>query len=81
MIRVLGRDSGAECYRVRVGGHVARIPDAVISSSMRLTGGHGHQTAYDWIDRHARQIETAVQRMETGRSADRPFDQIVLEQA
>ncbi|MEO1239281.1 MAG: hypothetical protein AAFW64_06405, partial [Pseudomonadota bacterium] len=47
-------------YRIDVGGVIARLPDAVISTAMPLTGGHGHQTAYDWIARHAGAIEAAV---------------------
>ncbi len=76
---VLGRDSLAECYRVRVGSQVARIPDVVISTSMQLTGGHGHQTAYDWIARHASSIERAVETLNSGRPPKAPFDRLTLE--
>ncbi len=79
MIEVLGRDSMAECYRVKVGAHVARIPDTVISSAMQLTGGRGHQTAYEWIARHSGEIETAIAALGAGHSARAPFDRLELE--
>lgn len=78
-MRLLGRDSVAECYRIEVAGQIARLPDQVISASMRLTGGHGHQTAYDWIARHARAIETATQQIKNGERAKPPFDRLTLE--
>jgi hypothetical protein len=78
-MEVLGRDAVAECYRIRAGGNVARLPDAVISTGMPLTGGLGHQTAYDWISRHAREIETAISALASGRSAKAPFDMMELE--
>ena len=79
MIRVLGRDAAAECYRIDVGGVIARLPDAVISTAMPLTGGQGHQTAYDWIARNARAIESAALAIGTGRPAKAPFDRMTLE--
>src|SRR6056297_3563808 len=53
-MEVLGRDAMREGYRIRVRGAVALLPDAVISTGMTLTGGHGHATAYDWMARHGR---------------------------
>lgn len=78
-MEVLGRDAARECYRVKVGDTVARLPDAVISTRMRLTGGHGHQTAYDWIARHARDIEAAVSTLSCGNAPTPPFDTMELE--
>ncbi|MDJ1007517.1 MAG: hypothetical protein QNJ13_06785 [Paracoccaceae bacterium] len=78
-MEVLGRDSAAECTRVAVKGVVARLPDAVISSEMALTGGRGHQTAYEWIARHGREIETAIDRLRRGMRPKPPFDVMELE--
>ena len=78
-MEVLGRDGMAECYRVKVGANVARIPDTVISGAMQLTGGRGHQTAYDWIARHAAEIEAAIAALRAGRSVKAPFDRLELE--
>ena len=81
---VLGRDSAREAYLVATGDGGDRIvgllPDAVISASRPLTGGHGHQTAYDWIARHAQEIELTLRALNDGRGRIRPpFDRIVLE--
>jgi len=78
-MEVLGRDSARECYRVKVGGTVARLPDAAISAEMALTGGRGHQTAYDFIARHAREIETAVSALRRGTAPRPPFETMELE--
>ncbi|MEM9475903.1 MAG: hypothetical protein AAGA71_11440 [Pseudomonadota bacterium] len=83
-MEVLGRDSTREAYRVAIGGAEARIvgliPDAVISTQITLTGGRGHQTAYDWLARHQNQIETTLRALATGTGRIRaPFDRVVLE--
>jgi hypothetical protein len=82
---VLGRDSSREAYRVAIGGPEDRviglIPDAAISSRMALTGGRGHQTAYDWIATHKDQIELTLRALAEGRKISRaPFDRMVLEE-
>lgn len=79
MIEVLGRDSSREATRVAVGGAVALLPDAMISTGQRLTGGHGHQTAYEYIARHAREIEEAMAALQRGDRVRPPFDMIELE--
>ena len=76
---VLGRDSAAECYRIASGGAVARLPDVVISTRMKLTGGQGHQTAYDWIARHSREIDAAIDALKSRRKPRAPFDTMELE--
>jgi len=80
-MKVLGRDSAREGYRIRAGGAVALLPDAVISTGMALTGGHGHATAYDWIARHAREIETAIDALARGAPARPSFETMELENA
>ncbi len=80
---VLGRDSAREAYRVAIGGPGSRVtgfvPDRVISDRMALTGGRGHQTAYDWIARHEAQIADALNALRAGRRPKPPFDRIELE--
>ena len=83
-MEVLGRDSAREAYRVAIGGPqdriVGLIPDAVISERIALTGGRGHQTAYEWLARHAQEIETTLRTLADGRGTPRaPFDRMVLE--
>ena len=83
-MEVLGRDSQREAYRVAVGQGGGRIvglvPDHAISATMRLTGGRGHQTAYDWLARHDKQIELTLRTLRDGGAAPAPFDCVVLEE-
>ena len=83
-MEVLGRDSTREAYRVATGDPARRIvgyvPDGVIAEGVRLTGGRGHQTAYDWIADHAREIDKALRTRAEGGRPKAPFDRIVLEE-
>ncbi len=83
-MQVLGRDSVREAYRVAVGGPgdriVGLIPEDVIDAGRPLTGGRGHQTAYDWLSRHAPEIEQTLRALRDGRGRIRaPFDRVTLE--
>ena len=83
-MEVLGRDSMREAYRVATGGPdgprlVGLIPDGAIAEGLALTGGRGHQTAYEWLARHAGEIETALTALGKGKRPRRaPFDRIEL---
>ena len=82
---VLGRDSTLEAYRVATSGPDGRIvgliPDTVISAQMPLTGGRGHQTAYDWIAHHSAEIELTLRSLASGHGRIRaPFDRMVLQE-
>jgi hypothetical protein len=81
---VLGRDSAREATRVAIGGPgrrlVGLVPDALIVEGVRLTGGHGHRTAYDWIAAHVREIEDTLRTRAAGGRPKAPFDRIVLEE-
>ncbi len=81
---VLGRDAAREAYRVATGGAESRlvgfVPDAMIAEGVRLTGGRGHRTAYDWIADHAREIDNALRTRAEGGRPKAPFDRIVLEE-
>ena len=82
-MEVLGRDAMREAYRVAVDGGerlVALVPDALIAEGVRLTGGHGHRTAYDWLAAHAREIEDTLRTRAAGGRPKPPFDRIVLEE-
>ncbi len=83
-MEVLGHDTAREAYRVAIAGPCGRlvglVPDAVIASGLQLTGGHGHQTAYTWLARHAREIELTLKALSEGRRPFRaPFDRMELE--
>ncbi|KAA9008898.1 hypothetical protein [Histidinibacterium aquaticum] len=77
-MEVLGRDSAAEAYRVRAHGVTALVPDHMMSHTMALTGGHGHQTAHDWLARHARQIEETLLAYREGRPVRPPYTLLEL---
>jgi hypothetical protein len=83
-MEVLGRDSAREAIRIAVGGPerriVALVPEALIAADARLTGGHGHRTAYDWLAAHAREIEDTLRTRAAGGRPKAPFDRIVLEE-
>lgn len=80
-MEVLGRDSAREGYRVATGGPeriVGLVPDGLICERMALTGGRGHQTAYDWIARHQGEIERTLRSLRAGGRAGPPFDRLEL---
>jgi hypothetical protein len=83
-MEVLGRDSLQEAHRVAIGAPPRRIvglvPDSLIAEGLRLTGGIGHRTAYQWIADHAREIETTLRTRAAGGRPRPPFDRIVLEE-
>ncbi len=82
-MEVLGRDSVREAYRIAIGGPDGRIvglvPDATISATLSLTGGRGHQTAYDWLARHQNTLELTLRALSAGRPAPARFAAVVLE--
>ena len=83
-MEVLGRDSAREAIRVAVSDPgfriVALVPESLIAEGARLTGGHGHRTAYDWLAAHAREIEDTLRTRAAGGRPRAPFDRIVLEE-
>jgi hypothetical protein len=83
-MEVLGRDSAREAIRVAIsdpgGRMVALVPEALIAEGARLSGGHGHRTAYDWLAAHVREIEDTLRTRAAGGRPKAPFDRIVLEE-
>jgi hypothetical protein len=81
-MEVLGRDVANGAYRVAIdhGGRrvVGLLPETLMAAGP-LTGGHGHASAYDWIARHEREIETTLKTLAdgTGRPTA-PYDAMVL---
>ena len=81
-MEVLGRDAAKGAYRVSIdyGGQrvVGLLPEAIMARGP-LTGGQGHATAYDWIARHEREIETTLKTLADGTGRPKaPFDAMVL---
>ncbi len=86
-MEVLGRDARVEAYRVAVeasagtGGRLlGLVPDALIAEGTSLSGGHGHRTAYEWLARHAREIEVTLRIRAAGGMPRAPFDRVVLKE-
>jgi hypothetical protein len=82
-MEVLGRDAAREAYRIVTdNGHrlVGLVPDTLIADGERLTGGHGHRTAYDWLAAHTREIEDTLRIRAAGGQPGAPYDRIVLEE-
>ena len=79
-MEILGRDSVREAYRVAANGVTGLIPDHVISSDMKLTGGRGHQTAYEWLARHSKDIEDTLKALSGVPHARRRVAGMVLEE-
>ncbi|MEM0945797.1 MAG: hypothetical protein AAGK37_00200 [Pseudomonadota bacterium] len=79
-MEIIGRDSAREAYRVAAHGVTGLIPDHVIASNIRLTGGRGHQTAYEWIARHATDIEDTLKALSGAPHAKRRIAGLVLEE-
>ena len=81
-VEVLGRDAAREAYRVAKGQGegrvVAYLPDFVISHRFRLTGGIGHQTAYDWIATHRGEIDAALNSLRDRKRPRPPYDVMEL---
>jgi hypothetical protein len=85
MMRVLGRDSAREAYRLglRIGDRdvVALIPETLLSAAYGRTGRVPHQAAYEWIEAEAGPLARAIERLHAGARPRAPFDQITLEPA
>ncbi|GGL62211.1 hypothetical protein [Wenxinia marina] len=81
-MEVLGRDPAREAFRVATdtpdGRIVGLLPEHVIGRGL-LIGGHGHATAYDWIARHAGEIDLTLKALRSGEGRiPRPFNRMEL---
>ena len=77
VVEVLGRDAGAEAYRVRAEGCVALVPEFLMES-LRPGARPSHQEAYEWIATHRRAIARAVAELSRGETPNAPFDVVTL---
>ena len=80
-IEVLGRDAGAEAYRVRAhlgaGPRQALVPECLMDG-LCPGGRPGHQEAYEWIAAHRAGFAAAVSARLEGRVPRAPWDLIAL---
>ncbi|SFD49949.1 hypothetical protein [Roseivivax sediminis] len=81
VVEVLGRDPGAEAYRVRAhledGAYEAQVPECLMEA-LRPGERPSHQEAYEWIARHRRRIAAAVADRAAGKVPRPPYDLVTL---
>lgn len=80
-MEVHGRDPDTDAYRVSVAGPHGPLTGLVPSHIMDAPplGAPRHQPAYEWIARHAADIEAALLARAAGRAVRAPFDTVSLE--
>ncbi|ETX16261.1 hypothetical protein OCH239_08435 [Roseivivax halodurans JCM 10272] len=80
-IEVLGRDAGAEAYRVRAhldaGTCEAQVPECLMET-LRPGERPSHQEAYEWIAAHRARIASAVAARRGGQVPRTPWDLVTL---
>ncbi|SFP08745.1 hypothetical protein [Tranquillimonas alkanivorans] len=81
-MRVLGRDTAQDAYRVRFESDgkaiVGLVPEALVAEEIRAAGNPSHEDAYSWIGRNSAAIEKALTQMSRGAPVRRPFDRLRL---
>ena len=76
-ITVKSRDVAREAYRVETRDGAAFVPECLIDR-MRGEARPSHQTAYEWIGAHQRDITRAIETLANGKTPRAPFDLITL---
>ena len=80
-LEVHGRHPETDAYRVSVAEPHGRLTGLVPSHLMDTPplGAPRHQPAYEWIARHAADIEASLLARAAGRAVRSPFDIVSLE--
>ena len=76
-IHVKSRDVAREAYRIETEAGAAYVPECLIDK-MRGESRPSHQTAYEWIGTHSRDITRAVAARVSGKTPKAPYDLITL---
>jgi len=76
-IHVRSRDVAREAYRVETPDGVAFVPECLIDR-VRGEARPSHQTAYEWIGAHQRDISRAIATLASGAKPRAPYDLITL---
>ena len=77
LLIVKTRDVALEAYRVETPAGEAFVPECLMDRFPDETRP-SHQTAYEWIGAHQRQITRAVEALKLGHSPRAPYDLITL---
>ena len=76
-LHVKSRDVAREAYLVETPDGAAYVPECMMDR-LRGEARPSHQTAYEWIGAHKRDITRAVATLATGKTPRPPYDLITL---
>ncbi|WP_299791982.1 hypothetical protein [uncultured Marivita sp.] len=76
-LTVRTRDVAREAYRVETPAGAAFVPECLMDRFPN-EARPSHQTAYEWIGAHRRQITRAVEALNAGKTPKAPYDLITL---
>jgi len=83
MMRILGKNTGAEAYRVSIDVDraevVALVPDALLSAQYGIDRKVSHDQAYEWIAAQQHDLAAAIRALHSGTPPRAPFTHITLE--
>ena len=71
------RDVVLEAYRVETPAGAACVPECLMEKFPN-EARPSHQSAYEWIGAHRRQITRAIEVLKSGRTPRAPYDLITL---
>ena len=76
-LHVRSRDVALEAYRVETDAGSAFVPECLMDR-LRHEARPSHQSAYEWIGAHRRDITKAIEALASGRTPRAPYDLITL---
>jgi len=76
-LTVRTRDVAREAYHVIMPHGAAYVPECLMAR-LPSEARPSHQTAYEWIGAHRRQITKAVETLKAGKMPKDPYDLITL---
>lgn len=74
---VKSRDVALEAYRVETDDGAAFVPECLMDRE-RAQDRPSHQSAYEWLGAHQRDISKAIAALVDGRTPRAPYDLITL---
>lgn len=77
LLHVKSRNVAREAYHVETPEGAAFVPECLMDR-LRGEARPSHQTAYDWIGAHQRDITRAVATLAAGKTPRPPYDLITL---
>ncbi|MCK0148801.1 hypothetical protein MWU54_02100 [Marivita sp. S6314] len=74
---VKSRNVALEAYRVESAKGAAYVPECLMDR-LRTEARPSHQSAYEWIGAHQRDISRAIAALADGRTPRAPYDLVTL---